>query len=170
MRTLLVTLHRWAGLATALFLFIAGATGAVISWDHEIDEWLNPQLFEAHTPGTPLPVAELARRIEAADPRVRVTFMPLQTEPGHAFTASVQPRIDPASGAPFEPGYNQVALDPVSGAIQGRASGARCRSRARTCCPSSTSCTTRCTSPTASASSWACGSWASSASSGCSTR
>lgn len=120
MRALLVILHRWFGLATALFLFVAGATGALISWDHELDEWLNPQLFEARTAGEPLPLHELARRIEAADARVRVSFMPLTVEPGHAFTAFVQPRIDPASGVPFEPGYNQVAVDPASGEIQGR--------------------------------------------------
>lgn len=29
----------------AAFLFVAGRTGAVISWNHELDEWLNPQLF-----------------------------------------------------------------------------------------------------------------------------
>ena len=120
MRTLLVALHRWFGLAAALFLFIAGATGAVISWDHELDEWLNPQLYQARSAGQPLPVLELARAIEAADPRVRVSFMPLAVEPGHTFSASVVPRVDPASGRPFEPGYNQVALDPATGAVQGR--------------------------------------------------
>jgi uncharacterized iron-regulated membrane protein len=122
MRALLVLLHRWFGLATALFLFIAGATGALISWDHELDAWLNPQLYEARsgTTGTPLPVFELASRIEAADPRVRVTFMPLAIEPGHAFVASVAARVDRATGRLHEPGYNQVAVDPVSGDIQGR--------------------------------------------------
>ena len=35
------------GLSVALFLFISGLTGAVISWDHELDAWLNPQLFHA---------------------------------------------------------------------------------------------------------------------------
>lgn len=120
MRSLLALLHRWLGLGTALFLFVAGATGAVISWDHELDEWLNPQLFDARTAGEPLPVHELARRVEAADRRVRISFMPLAVEPGHAFTVFVQPRIDPASGAPFEPGYNQVALDPATGEVQGR--------------------------------------------------
>ncbi|MGH6647518.1 PepSY-associated TM helix domain-containing protein [Aquabacterium sp.] len=120
MRPLLVLLHRWFGLTAALFLFIAGATGAVISWDHELDSWLNPALYEARTQGKALPVLDLAARIEAADPRVRVTFMPMAIEPGHTFTASVSPRPDPATGKLFEPGYNQVAVDPVTGDIQGR--------------------------------------------------
>ncbi len=119
MRELLVRLHRWFGLAAAVFLFISGATGAVISWDHELDEWLNPHLYQARSSGRPLPALELAARIEAADPRVRVTFMPLAVEPGHTFTALVSPRVDPRTGKLFEPGYNQIALDPATGAVQG---------------------------------------------------
>ena len=122
MRTLLGILHRWLGLATALFLFVAGATGAVISWDHEIDAWLNPELYEARTQNdaAPLPSLELAARVEAADPRVQVTYLPLDVEPHHALQVSVEPRIDPATGQPYEPGYNQVALDPITGEIQGK--------------------------------------------------
>ena len=55
MRALLVLLHRWFGLAVAVFLFIAGVTGALISWDHELDAWLNPQLFHARSAGSPCP-------------------------------------------------------------------------------------------------------------------
>jgi uncharacterized iron-regulated membrane protein len=40
--------------------------------------------------------------------------------PGHALTVSVEPRIDPRSGKPYELDYDQVALDPRSGAVQGR--------------------------------------------------
>lgn len=116
----MVRLHRWFGLATAVFLFIAGVTGSIISWDHEIDEWLNPDFFESHTEGRSLPVAELVGRIEASDPRVRVTFHPLAVEPGHAFLASVRPRVNPATGKLHEPGYNQVAVDPVTGQVQAR--------------------------------------------------
>jgi len=120
MRPVLVLLHRWFGLAAAAFLFIAGVTGAVISWDHELDAWLNPQLYEARTAGPAQPALALARQVEAADPRVRVRYLPLQAEPGHTLVMFVDPRIDPSTGQPFVVDYNQVALDPVTGEIQGR--------------------------------------------------
>lgn len=69
MRPVLVRLHRWLGVATALFLFVSGLTGALIAWDHEIDALLNPTFFHARTDGPALPPLELARRVEAADPR-----------------------------------------------------------------------------------------------------
>jgi uncharacterized iron-regulated membrane protein len=118
MRSLLVALHRWLGLSTALMLFIAGATGAVISWDHELDEWLNPDMYRARSVGQAMAPLDLAARVEQADPRVRVTFMPLVVEPGQSFTVSVSPRVDAATGRLHEPGYNQVALDPVTGQVQ----------------------------------------------------
>ncbi len=120
MRSMLVLLHRWFGLATALFLFVAGATGAVISWDHELDEWLNPHLYHAKAAGTALNPLELAARLEAADPRLRVRYLPLTVEPGHSLMVMVDPRIDPATRAPHVLGFNQVALDPVSGEVLGR--------------------------------------------------
>lgn len=120
MRHLLVLLHRWFGLAAALVLFIAGLTGAVISWDHELDEWLNPHLFHAKAAGTPRPALELASRLEAADPRLRVRFLPLAVEPGHSLTLFVEARIDPATGKPYPLDFNQVALDPVTGEILGK--------------------------------------------------
>lgn len=49
MRAFWTVIHRWAGLTIALFLIVAGLTGAVTSWDHELDEWLNADIME--TPG-----------------------------------------------------------------------------------------------------------------------
>ncbi|MEL0027432.1 MAG: PepSY-associated TM helix domain-containing protein, partial [Perlucidibaca sp.] len=86
MRAPLALLHRWFGLFMAVFLFISGLTGAVISWDHELDEWLNPQLFRSDTPGQRLPALALADRLERDDPRLLVTFLPLTLEPGHSLT------------------------------------------------------------------------------------
>ncbi|PNO75433.1 PepSY-associated TM helix domain-containing protein [Burkholderia cenocepacia] len=91
-------LHRWFGLAIALFLFVAGLTGALIAWDHELDAALNPDFYIARSGAAPLAPLELAARIEAADPRVQVTYLPLAVEPGHTLQAGVMPRTDPATG------------------------------------------------------------------------
>ena len=85
-RSILVLAHRWAGLLLAAFLFVSGLTGAVISWDHELDEWLNPQLYEARNAGgIPQPPLLLADRLEEADPRLLVRWVPLFIEPGDIF-------------------------------------------------------------------------------------
>ncbi|MCW2249064.1 putative iron-regulated membrane protein [Azospirillum fermentarium] len=120
MRQAVMLLHRWFGLGAALFLFLAGSTGAVISWDHELDGWLNPHLHHSASQGPPLDALEAARRVEARDPRIRVTYLPLAAEPGETLPLFVQPKVDPATGRLFEPGYNQLFLDPVTGEEVGR--------------------------------------------------
>ena len=112
-------LHRWAGLVLAVFLFIAGLTGAIISWDHELDEWLNPHLFERQSQGDPLSPLDLADRLEASDPRLLITSVPLEIEPKHNLILSIRARIDPNTTKPYELGFNQTALDPVNGEIRG---------------------------------------------------
>jgi uncharacterized iron-regulated membrane protein len=120
MRSWLVRLHRWFGLAIALFLFVAGLTGAVIAWDHELDAALNPPFFVAKSSAPALSPLELANRIEAADPRVQVTYLPLAAEPGHTLQIGVSGRTNPATGTPYELGFNQLAVDPATGEIQAR--------------------------------------------------
>jgi len=120
MRSWLVRLHRWFGLAIALFLFVAGLTGAVIAWDHELDAALNPVFFVAKSSAPALSPLELANRIEAADPRVQVTYLPLAAEPGHTLQIGVSGRTNPATGTPYELGFNQLAVDPATGEIQAR--------------------------------------------------
>jgi uncharacterized iron-regulated membrane protein len=119
LRPLLALIHRWVGLGMAAFLFVSGVTGAVISWDHELDEWLNPHLTEARADGPPLSPLMLARQVEARHPDIQVTFVPLAAEPGHSLAFFVEPRVDPATGRLFEPGFNQVFVDPASGAELG---------------------------------------------------
>ncbi|WP_313079013.1 PepSY-associated TM helix domain-containing protein [Pulveribacter sp.] len=119
MRAFWTVVHRWAGLTVALFLIVAGLTGAVISWDHEIDEWLNADIM--HTPGRgPLqdPLV-LAAAVEADDPRAEVSYMTLGLEEGHAASFLVRPRTDPATGAKYALGYNTVYVDPVTARITG---------------------------------------------------
>lgn len=116
MRASLVVMHRWAGLFMAVFLFISGLTGAVISWDHELDEWLNPELFDAlPAEGDVRTPLVLANQLEAADPRLQITYLPLALEEGHALSLFVHEKPGFA-----ELDFNQLALNPVTADIQGQ--------------------------------------------------
>jgi uncharacterized iron-regulated membrane protein len=124
MRAIAVVLHRCVGLTIAAFLFVSGVTGAVISWDHELDAVLNPHLTAA--PGWSQPGAvpqdplRLAKTVAASDPRAIVAYVPMQAEPGESLAFGVSPRSDPATHAPYTLGYNQVFVDPITGAILGK--------------------------------------------------
>jgi uncharacterized iron-regulated membrane protein len=119
-RSLFSLLHRWAGLAIAGFLFMSGLTGAVISWDHELDELLNPDLLAATGTGPARPPLEIARDIEARYPAAQVTFIPLAAEDGKSFAFGVEPRRNPATGELFDLGFNQVFIDPATGRELGK--------------------------------------------------
>lgn len=120
MRAIVALLHRGCGLAIACFLIVSGLTGAVISWDHELDELLNPQLVTAPDRGPPIPMLDLVQQVEQRDPRVQVVSVPLFVETGESLALFVQPRVDASTGRLHEIGYNQVFLDPATGVELGR--------------------------------------------------
>jgi uncharacterized iron-regulated membrane protein len=102
------------------FLVVTGLTGAVISWDHELDDLLNPHLMHVESRGAYLDPLDLARAIEARDPRAMVTFIPLSPEPGESLEFGIDPRVNPDTGRLFDLGYNQVFVDPVTGEELGK--------------------------------------------------
>ena len=115
MRSLLVLLHRWFGLFIALFLFISGLTGALISWDHELDEALNPAFYHHDWQGqTPQAALDLANALEQQRTDVIVSFLPLTLAPNEALNLFVDTKA-PSTELPV---HNQLALDPISGEIQ----------------------------------------------------
>lgn len=119
MREFWTVVHRWLGLTAALFLIVAGATGAVISWDHEIDEWLNADLMETPGRGALQDPLALAAAVEAHDPRAEVAYMTLALEEGHAASFLVRPRQNPATSKPYVLDYNNVFVDPVTAQVTG---------------------------------------------------
>lgn len=119
-RSAAVKLHRWAGLLMAVFLVITGITGAVISWDHELDEVLNPHLTKTSSSGQAQDPLVLARQLEQRNPTVQVSYFDMAAEPGHSLSFWVQPRPNPQTGELYEIDYNQVFVDPVTGEELGR--------------------------------------------------
>ncbi len=120
MRAFWTLIHRWTGLTVALFLIVAGLTGAVTSWDHELDEWLNADIMATPGRGELRDPLALAAVVEAADPRVQVSYISLGLEEGHAASFLVRPLTDLATGQPYVLDYNNVFVDPVTAEITGQ--------------------------------------------------
>jgi uncharacterized iron-regulated membrane protein len=119
-RGTLVRLHRYAGLATAFFLFMSGITGSLIAFWPELDAALNPELFHSSSEGTPLSPAVLTQKVEDADPKAKVIWISLRPKPGEVVGVFVNPRTNPDTKAPYELDYNQLSLDPVTGEVLGK--------------------------------------------------
>jgi len=131
LRNLLVLLHRYLGLATALFLALAGITGSVLAFQHELDEWLNPQFYQTEPGATPrLDGPDLVERLEARYPQRLVWYLEQPDEAGHSALLATVPRTDPATGQPYPLQPRVFYLDPADGRILGeREWGACCFSR-----------------------------------------
>ena len=114
MRAFLVLLHRYIGLATAVFLLLAGITGSILAFNHELDEWLNPQFYSASAEGSRLPPGELVDAVQSAHPKLQVWYMEYPHEAGHTALMAAVPRNDPATGKPFDERNQVFYLDPVN--------------------------------------------------------
>ena len=124
-RKLVVWLHRWVGLAMALFLVIEGVTGAMLAFRGPLTRVFDPALFAAPpSPGArPLDLATLIERAEQLEPRARFQwFLPLDVD-GVALVGMV-PRDPHAARLPdFDADFGYLALDPWTGAPMRRLSG-----------------------------------------------
>jgi uncharacterized iron-regulated membrane protein len=117
-----VFIHRYVGLAMAVFLVIVGLTGSMLAFYDEIDDWLNPISSRRHTRVTiqdkPLIDAfTLCERALALVPQARISTVNLEPlKPGEAYGVDLEPRIDPAMGQPYPLGFTHLKLNPYTGA------------------------------------------------------
>ncbi len=120
MRAILVLLHRYMGLSTAVFLLLAGLTGSVLAFHHELDEWLNPEFYHTFGKGPVLAPGALVDSVQAEHPRLQVWYMEYPQEAGHAALLAAVPRTDPATGQPYADRNQVFYLDPVTAQQQGQ--------------------------------------------------
>lgn len=107
------TVHEWIGLGSFVFLFVVALTGSALTFRATLDGWLNPELYRASRAPV-LGAGEVARRVEAARPQLRVALIETAMKPGRAAVVSVAPR-DPKAVL----GYDQVFADPGTGQVTG---------------------------------------------------
>ena len=107
------SIHRYLGLATLAFLFLASVTGCLLCFDTSLDAALNPDLFRSASRPAIAPRAA-AEKLQAGRPGLMVLTLPLHRAPGRTIPVGVASR-DPASPL----GYDQVFLDPADGHVVG---------------------------------------------------
>lgn len=113
-------LHRWAGLGTALFIVLAGLTGAILTFMDELEALTAPELFVVQAaPGATFQDPLLLReRVQQQYPNARVDHLSFP-QPGKSLLFYLFPRIDPATGKPFRLERDQAYVNPYTGAILG---------------------------------------------------
>ena len=110
MRRVLQTIHLWAGLIAALFLFALGASGSLVAFENEIDRALNPKLTWVNTSPARLTLAEMIAKLQAANPGYTVDGFGLSGRDDVAWGAFLSNQA----------GQNRaVAFNPHTGAILG---------------------------------------------------
>ena len=107
--------HRWAGLLMTVFLVVVGLTGSILAFQLQIDRLLNPELHVANPPkSAPLDLATLAERVEAANPHLRAGYFSIEEDYAMMMVGT---RVDPATGKPYDLGFNELILDPWTGKV-----------------------------------------------------
>lgn len=117
-RKVAILLHRTAGLVTAPFLLVAGLTGSLIAFYHELDATLSPELHRVVPPSPGAKLLEPSALWKAAraqlPEQVQLSYLPLQSKPGEAVLLWTEPFDGATSDADDE-----YFFDPYSGALLG---------------------------------------------------
>jgi len=110
-----VLVHRYSGLYMAFFLIVAGLTGSILAFYHELDGWLNADRHYVAIEKLPLLDGfALREKALALEPHAQMNsiFFP---KPGQVYEAIITPDLDPATGKPYELAHKSILLNPYTG-------------------------------------------------------
>lgn len=99
------SVHRYVGLTVAIWVVLAGLTGSVLSFHRELDQWLNPALFQVRQAGD-VPTAQWGDVIAALPVKGTLGWIDLPAAGrlpiavAHFTTAegSIDAYVDPSTG------------------------------------------------------------------------
>lgn len=117
---MVLVLHRWFGLLSAVFLVFVGLTGSVLVFGDEIQRVIAPQLYATPRPGVPpLDLATLAERGAALAPP-HTLLLGVQKFRDDQVGLTLLPELDPATGMPAIKSLAdlppEILIDPWTGA------------------------------------------------------
>jgi uncharacterized iron-regulated membrane protein len=119
-RKLWLNVHLWLGLGFGLFLAVIGLTGSVLVFWHELDEAINPSLYEAEPSKglTPKPIDDLIAAAKQSAPKGwDSVWLDAPKENGNYVFGFYYPE---ASQNPEEAQSLNIAIDPYTAEAAGR--------------------------------------------------
>jgi sulfite reductase (NADPH) flavoprotein alpha-component len=124
LKKILFQVHWFLGISAGVVIAIVGVTGAVLSFEHEILEWLNRGVVTVEARSTaPVPVHELLARIQSNNADKKIQNITVASDPQHAprvTFAPPPPKDAPAAGAPPQRRRGETRyVDPYSGELLG---------------------------------------------------
>ena len=125
-RKVFIKLHRWTGLLLLAFLFIAGFTGAAISFRGELERIINPHLFVVEPSAKARPYAEIITTVESHFPDAVAGMLRLPKKSDDALLVSLRPKQEapgrkkPQTGMQSSTRFDQVMVNPYTGQILGQ--------------------------------------------------
>lgn len=122
-RNAIFQVHWFFGITAGVVLAVVGATGAMLSFEHEILKALNPGVITVAVRGEALAPELLVARIRAQASNAKLQTLALSNDPEEAAKAGFAPRAD----APMGPGGRARGesryVDPYSGTLLAKPRG-----------------------------------------------
>ena len=117
-RKLILVLHRWIGLFSALFLLALGISAALLIFERPIDRLLNGSLVKVSPAGSRLSLNEITRRLAQAYPQYHVELWTLPQQPGDAAAVILELNQGAKPAAPSSEEM-ELGVNPYTGAVLG---------------------------------------------------
>ena len=122
-RNAIFQVHWFLGITAGIVLALVGATGAMLSFEHEILKALNPGVITVAARGEALAPEELVARIRAQQPEAKLQSLALSADPEEAAKVGFAAK----AGAPKGPGGRARGesryVDPYSGELLAKPRG-----------------------------------------------
>lgn len=114
-REVLRVVHRWSGIVLAIPLLVAGLTGALISFEHELDRWLAPEHFVVEPRPARLPLDAALGALRSVHPSAAPGFVRVPQQPDDALVVDLDEPVRTADGTL----WTTVFIDPYDARVLG---------------------------------------------------
>ncbi len=120
-RSKLLVLHRWAGIALAAFVVLAGLTGSFLAFYHEIDAEIVPELHKVRPATARASLDAVGHAIESRHPALAIGYFVFPGRPDRAVKAVMNSReaADQGKLDREAAGHLEVYFDPHTGRLLG---------------------------------------------------